>query len=155
MLRRTAFKPKLQPARPCKQYTGANPSAPRAQAVRIADGAAQIVVPIEKENALQHEGYMNLVRAMKCAHCGRPPRSEFCHSDQGKGKGLKTDCRRGWPGCKDDLSSNREGCHTLIGSRGVFTQAQRRLLEDKYAAQTRAAIVTAGAWPKRLPRWIE
>lgn len=89
MLRRTAFKPKLPPPRPCKQYTGANPSAPRAQAVRIADGRARLVLPIAKENALQHLGYMALVRQLPCARCGffRKGFVQFCHADQGKGHG--------------------------------------------------------------------
>lgn len=155
MLRRTPFKSKAPAPRQAKAYTGSNPSALRAPAVRIADQCDRLVVPLSKEEALQHLGYMDLVRAMHCAHCGKAPRSQFCHSDAGKGTGLKTDCRRGWPGCGDDITRNQEGCHTLIGSRGVFTKVQRRLLEDKYAAQTRAAILAAGTWPARLPRWIE
>lgn len=116
---------------------------------------SELRVPLPKEEPVQHQGYMDLVRAMPCAHCGRPPRSAFCHSDMGKGKGIKTDCRLGWPGCHDDLGRNREGCHTLIGSRGVFTKEQRRTLEATYSARTRAAIVAAGKWPPRLPRWEE
>ena len=144
---------KRPPPRPARQWTADElPGARVPVVVPVVD--AQIA-PAAKENALQHEGYMNLVRAMPCAHCGRPPRSEFCHADAGKGKGIKTDCRRGWPGCKDDLSANREGCHTLIGSRGVFAKERRRALEDRYAAQTRAAIIAAGTWPARLPKWSE
>jgi hypothetical protein len=121
----------------------------------VAPAVDAAIAPQPKENALQHSAYMDLVRAMRCAHCGRPPRSDFCHADFGKGTGIKTDCRRGWPGCKDDPGANREGCHTLIGSRGVFTKEQRRALEERYGAQTRAAIIAAGAWPARLPRWPE
>lgn len=154
-MKRTSFRGNTPPR--SKQWTADELPGPRVpmQALRIPDGKARAIVSLPKENALQHQGYMNLVRAMKCAHCGKAPRSQFCHSDAGKGKGLKTDCRRGWPGCVDDLSRNREGCHTLIGSRGVYTKEQRRLLEDKYAAQTRAAILAAGTWPPRLPVWKE
>lgn len=104
-------------------------------------------VRISKEVPLQHEGYFNLVRAMPCAHCGRAPRSQFCHADMGKGAGLKTDCRRGWPGCAT--------CHYLVGSTGTFKRAERRELEERYGTQTRRAIVAAGLWPARLPRWAE
>lgn len=146
-MKRTGFSPKpyqRQPKAPLVPVTSCNTGPVEREPVRIS-----------KEVPLQHEGYFNLVRAMPCAHCGRAPRSQFCHADMGKGAGLKTDCRRGWPGCGDDPRSGREGCHTLIGSRGVFTKEQRRALEDRYAAQTRAAIVAAGLWPARLPRWPE
>jgi hypothetical protein len=76
-----------------------------------------IVAPIEKENALQHEGYMRLVRLLPCAHCGIVGFSQFCHSDQGKGERIKTDCRRGWPGCGPHHDTM--GCHYLIGTTGT------------------------------------
>ena len=103
--------------------------------------------PIEKENAPQHEGYMDIVRAMPCAHCGKPPRSQFCHSDEGKGMGIKSDCRQGWPGCAE--------CHDAIGTRRIYPRNQRRALEAEMARQTRAQIEASGQWPKNLERWTE
>jgi hypothetical protein len=103
--------------------------------------------PIEKENALQHAAYMDLVRAMPCAHCGRAPRSQFCHTDETKGMGIKTDCRKGWPGC--------DACHYAIGTQRIYPRDERRALEARYAAQTRAAIQAAGLWPATLPLWSE
>lgn len=149
MLKRVPFKSKAQPARACKVWEGDAMPTPRppAPALRVNDGKARMVISLPKENALQHSTYMDLVRAMACAHCGKAPRSQFCHSDQNKGLAIKTDCRRGWPGCAK--------CHHLIGSTGMFRREHRRLLEDKYAAQTRAAILAAGTWPARLPRWEE
>lgn len=102
---------------------------------------------IEKENALQHAGYMDIVRAMSCAHCGRAPRSQFCHTDETKGMGIKTDCRKGWPGC--------DSCHYLIGTKRIYPRDERRALEAKLAAQTRTLILAAGLWPKTLPLWTE
>ncbi len=155
MLKRVPFKRKVdRPAARGRQWEG-GPITPRAPAPPIASRVAELVEPIDKEIALQDERYMNLVRAMACAHCGRPPRSQFCHRDQGKPKGKKTDCRQGWPGCGDDLMRNRIGCHTLVCSSGKFTKEQRRLLEDRYAAQTRAEIIRRGLWPATLPRWKE
>lgn len=102
---------------------------------------------IEKEGAVQHAGYMDLVRAMPCAHCGCAPRSQFCHTDETKGMGIKTDCRKGWPGCND--------CHHAIGTQRIYPKAERRALEALYAAETRASILNAGLWPKNLPLWTE
>lgn len=100
--------------------------------------------PIEKDNPLQHQGYMDIVRAMPCAHCGKPPRSVFCHSDEGKGMGIKSDCRQGWPGCAE--------CHDAIGTRRIYPHHQRRALEAEMARKTREQIEASGQWPKNLPK---
>lgn len=105
------------------------------------------VVTTPKENVIQHKGYMDLVRAMPCAHCGKAPRSVFCHSDMGKGTGIKTDSRRGWPGCTR--------CHELIGSTGKLGRNERRRLEDEYSAKARAQLLAEGTWPRSLPLWDE
>lgn len=102
---------------------------------------------VEKENLIQNAGYMDLVRAMPCAHCGAPPRSEFCHSDMGKGTGIKSDCREGWPGC--------HACHDAIGTRRIYPREQRRELEASMARKTRNQIETQGLWPSNLPKWSE
>ena len=107
--------------------------------------AAIIVVP--KAEILQHSGYMAIVRGFPCMHCGRAPRSQFCHADEGKGTSLKTDCRRGWPGCA--------ACHYLVGSTGKLGREGRRALEADYGARTRVQVLAAGLWPKRLPLWEE
>lgn len=122
---------------------------PRARAivVRVPGNDEVFVVPVPKEAPLQHSGYMNLVRAMACIHCFKPPRSEFSHADTGKGTGIRTDCRRGYPACK--------ACHYLIGSTGTLGKAERRRIELLYGAETRGKILAAGKWPKRLPLWSE
>lgn len=101
--------------------------------------------PQPKEDALQHQGYINAVRGLPCAHCGKGPRSEFCHSDEGKGMAIKSDCRTGWPGC--------HACHDAIGTQRIYPKDERRALEARYAAQTRYTILAAGLWPKNLPLW--
>lgn len=100
-----------------------------------------------KENLIQHAGYMAAVRQLPCAHCGKPGPSQFCHSDLGKGAGIKSDCREGWPGCAD--------CHYAIGTERIYAKPFRRVLEANYAARTRATIIAAGKWPVRLPLWTE
>jgi hypothetical protein len=116
-----------------------------------AGASSGLAVP--KEQVLESAAYENLVRAMPCAHCGQPPRSQFCHTDMGKGLGIKTDVRRGWPGCGPH--GHEPGCHWLLGTSGRIPRAQRRELEARYAAQTRAAILAAGKWPKSLPLFTE
>lgn len=146
-MKRSGFKPKV--------YTPPPPPPVRAlvQPVSYARISANDTVPaVEKENPLRSEAYRELVRAMPCMHCGRPPRSQFCHADQGKGLGLKTDDRRGWPGCGPH-GDHHPGCHWLVGTSGRIPKAERRALEERYGAQTRAAILAAGKWPKNLPLW--
>lgn len=151
-MKRSSMRPKLPP-RPDRSAEFAS-YAPRHQgasrAVMVANLDARMTVPVPKLAYVQHEGYMNIVRRMACAHCGRAAPSQFCHSDEGKGAMLKTDCRDGWPGCAD--GPGRIGCHTLIGSTGAFTRDQRRHLEASYAKATRAAVLATGQWPKDLPQ---
>ncbi len=139
MLRRSSFK---RPA-----YTP-KPSAPLQPLERpvIRNRTSGIVVRA-KECAVQSAAYMDLVRDMPCDRCGHPPRSQFCHSDEGKGMRIKTDCRRGWPGCA--------ACHFLVGSTGHLGREGRRQYEAEASARTRARIIAAGTWPARLPMWGE
>ena len=126
-----------------RSYPTAIPESQRRNAV-FARMDVPATPPIDKENAPQHAGYMNLVRALPCAHCGKPPRSVFCHSDEGKGMGIKSDCRQGWPGCPE--------CHDAIGTQRIYPKKQRRALEAEMARQTRELIEKSGQWPKTLPR---
>lgn len=121
---------------------------PLERQVRYATPANEPVFAQPKEGVIEHEGYKRLVRQLPCAHCGIEGYTQFCHSDEGKGMGIKTDSRRGWPGCgpHGDIA----GCHYLIGSTGTFTREERRELESRYAAQTRDAIIASGEWPVDL-----
>jgi hypothetical protein len=110
--------------------------------------AAMTAAP--KPDSLQHEGYMRLVRTFPCEHCGRAGPSEFAHADQGKGQGIKSDCRIGTSLCKW-RSPEEPGCHWLIGTKRIYPKAQRRELEEQMAARTRARVIAAGQWPKNLP----
>jgi hypothetical protein len=127
-----------------RSYPTAIPLAQRRNAV-FARMDVPAAPPIDKENAPQHQGYMDLVRALPCAHCGKAPRSQFCHSDEGKGMGIKSDCRLGWPGCPE--------CHDAIGTHRIYPRHQRRALEAEMARQTRAQIESMGLWPKDMEKW--
>lgn len=105
-----------------------------------------------KENALQHAGYMEAVRDLGyCMLCRRSCRPQFCHADMGKGERIKTDVRRGWPGCGPGPWG--PGCHWLVGTSGTYTKEERRALEEDLGQRTRAAVIAAGTWPARLPKW--
>lgn len=119
----------------------------------VISAVGDAVVAQPKEGALQHEAYMAAVRTLRCAHCGYPPPSQFCHSDEGKGGMLKTDCRRGWPGCGPRLGEI--GCHALLGSTGKLGKDVRRALENLYSMRTRVEIRSRGLWPASLPEWSE
>lgn len=111
--------------------------------------------PVEKENAVRHEGYRRLVAQLNCAWCGRQGRSNHAHENSGKGKGLKVDDRRAMPLCVDDMG--KSGCHTAFdqyalidGGRDAHVELGRAM-----AKATRQFIRNAGRWPKDLPHWIE
>jgi len=140
--KRPAYTPR--PQREQDETPSATPDHPRKASAARMSLCTSHAAPIDKENAPQHLGYMNLVRALPCAHCGKAPRSVFCHSDEGKGMGIKSDCRQGWPGCHE--------CHDAIGTQRIYHKEKRRALEAEMARQTRALIEASGQWPKSLPK---
>lgn len=104
--------------------------------------------PILKEAAIQSGPYMRAAKALGyCMRCGRPSAGpgglDFCHADLGKGQSIKTDVRRGWPGCR--------ACHEVVGR--CLPKPIRRAVEYLLGALTRACVLEAGTWPARLPMW--
>ena len=109
--------------------------------------------PCPKENAITSPAYQAAVRQLPCMRCGIVGFTQFCHADEGKGMGIKTDDRRGWPGCGPH--GQEPGCHWYVGTSGNLKQAERRALEAAYAAKTRALVLAQGNWPKKLPPFNE
>lgn len=143
LTRRTPLRSKPKAwVKPERRLTVAN-TLPLPRATMATDFAPAATAP--KEQTLQHQGYINLVRSMRCIRCGAAPRSQFCHADEGKGQGIKSDCRLGWPGCAD--------CHWLVGTARIYGKAERRALETDYGRRTRESVIACGLWPKRLPLW--
>lgn len=128
-----------RPTARTKQWDGdAMPSqSPRIE-LRIADTRARATITLPKDAPARNKAYLRMVAALKCAHCGRPGPSQAAHSDQGKGLAIKASDYETFPLCAD--APGRRGCHSLIGSSGAFTREQRRTLERKYVAQTRAEL---------------
>lgn len=147
-MKRSPFKvqrpPGSRPPRAAKQIGEGYTIRPRAIAVAVA-GPARATVRVPKAAMLQHEGYMAAVRSLPCYRCHKPPRSQFCHADEGKGTGIKSDCRLGWPGCGN--------CHFYIGTVRALGKADRRKWEAEAGRATRATIRDLGLWPASLPAW--
>lgn len=145
-MKRTPFKRPTPPPSSArtKQYQGKGPTPRAAARARAAPAAA--IRPAPKERVCKSAAYEAAVRKLPCFGCrtAAVPR-QFCHADEGKGTGIKTDVRRGWPGCP--------ACHHHVGSTGKLGKAGRRLFEDEAAAYARAAVAAAGEWPARLPPW--
>ena len=146
MLARRPFTQQPKPERAPRAWPGLQSFKP----VTRCDGAG---TAHPKENVVVSEAYRNIVRGLPCMRCGYPPRSQFCHTDEGKGAHIKTDDRRGWAGCGPRIGS--QGCHFLVGTSGTFAKAVRRALDDEYAAKTRETVIRLGLWPKNLPEYGE
>jgi len=148
-MKRSGFRSKLPPRRPAKQIEDYTPR-PRAVAVAVTPLSA-MVMTIPKQNPLQHEAYMAAVRKLPCVRCGIVGFTQFCHADEGKGMGIKTDCRLGWPGCGPH--DGQPGCHWWIGTSGLLGRDDRRAFERRAGILTREAIRFMGQWPASLPAW--
>ena len=147
-LKRTAFKPKAPLIQPRVER---EPKPLAALTRSFTYEGTTSGEPVEKENASQSGAYIAAAKAIgRCMNCHLTGPLEFCHRDQGKGFGIKTDVREGWPGC--------HVCHGLFGGHnggGRMQREERRERELELARRTRAAILAAGNWPKNLPLWKE
>lgn len=154
MMRRIAMKPGNGFARP--RYV-APPSAPARPATRRASYAGETTgKPIDKDDFVVCEAYRRLVRQMPCFRCGISGYTQFCHTDLGKGMGLKTDDRGGWPGCGLRPGPGGElidGCHHYVGRE--MSREDRRAFEAEASRSTRAAVFNSGMWPIGLEMLAE
>lgn len=150
MLRRSGFK---RPERPPQVPAVLRPLVKPVNYASIS--ANDPVVSVAKENPLRSEAYRRLVAAMPCAHCLKPHRSQHAHENDGKGKAQKLDDRRGMPLCADE--PGQVGCHTRFDRYQLIPGGRPAhvALGKKLAAQTRAAVLASGKWPKNLPLWSD
>ena len=129
--------------------------APARGTVRVSERSVGFIT-VPKSQPVQHKKYMEVVRGLACAHCRRVGPSQFCHSDLGKGSGIKSDCREGWPGCGPHLRGFRmvSGCHYLVGTQRIYPKEKRREIEARMARETRKKVKAMGLWPEDL-EWYE
>lgn len=136
-----------KPAPRSKQYDGPTPT-PRVFVLRR-DSSVRAVVSLPKEAPKRSREYLRWVASRPCCHCGRPGPSQAAHADEGKGMGLKSSDETAHPLCAD--APGRQGCHSILGASGMLQRDQRRRLERNYGAATKAAAISAYAWPKDWP----
>lgn len=146
-MKRSSFKPKLPPARPVKQYDGANPSAPRAPAVRIADQRAHAVVGIPKREYVRSRVLLDNVRLLeRCNFCFRIRGVMACHSNwaiHGKGKSVKADDNRIAAGCDE--------CHRELDQGNTYTEAEKQRAWWVAHKLTVCQLLAARLWPADVP----
>lgn len=145
-MRRTAFRKEGPTLKPAREWTGEyRPERPSAVMARC----DAVVRAVPKENASQSGPYMRAAKGLGyCMRCGvqvvpMTGALDFCHADLGKGTGIKTDVRLGWPGCRF--------CHETVGRE--MLKPVRRAVELLLGVMTRAAVIEAGTWPAKLPMW--
>ena len=155
-MKRTGFKPKTYKQAPRaerepvvytpipldqRRGTMANVS----KLLTIADGA------YSKHDSLRSEQYRREVAKLRCAHCGKPDRSQHAHENEQKGKGQKLDDRRAMPLCADEPLA--EGCHTKFDQYRLIPGGREAhvVLGRQYAWLTRTLVRALGLWPKNLP----
>ena len=108
---------------------------------------------LKKDAPARSEAYRRIVAAMPCIHCGIAGYSQHAHANAGKGKGIKTDDRMGFPLCA--ARPGVEGCHAAFDQYQLLPGGRDEHAEagERWAERTRAAVLEAGVWPERLPHW--
>ncbi len=154
-VRSTTFKRRIPERRHERQWIGrtGDLTPPKATMGGSVSGA-----PVPKDEPIQDERYMAVVRKMRCFRCHIEGYTQFCHSDEGKGLSIKSDCRYGWPGCGPHPihdGSIDPGCHWFVGTSGKLSRAERRAFEACASAETRDEVWRAGLWPPGLPTMLE
>jgi hypothetical protein len=116
-------------------------------------GAASKGMP--KAEILECEAYRRAVAALPCIWCGIADYSQHAHLNLGKGMGLKTDDRTGFPLCctRPDI----EGCHVAYDQYRLVDSGREahRDYGLEWGRITRHTILESGHWPQRLPLWSE
>ena len=111
-------------------------------------------IVIAKENAVESEPYRRLVAQLPCLWCGISGYSQHAHLNMGKGMGLKTDDRTGFPLCCS--RPGIEGCHVAYDQYRLLESGGREAHRE-YGIEagrfTRDQILKAGLWPKKVPLW--
>lgn len=122
--------------------------------VTMAPGAGTTGIAVLKEHAIESEPYRRLVAELPCFWCGISGYSQHAHLNYGKGLGLKTDDRTGFPLCCS--RPGIEGCHVAYDNYRLLESGGREAHRE-YGIEagrfTREQILKAGLWPKKLPLW--
>lgn len=109
----------------------------------------------EKDVILRSEAYRRATAGMRCMWCGIAGFSQHAHLNLGKGLGLKTDDRTGFPLCA--CRPGVEGCHAAYDQYRLVPGGREghRVYGLEWGRITRAEILSLGLWPINLPHWQE
>ena len=124
--------------------------------VSMAQGSGTTGISVLKEKVVESEPYRRLVAELPCLWCGISGYSQHAHLNLGKGLGMKTDDRTGFPLCCS--RPGIEGCHVaydqyrLLESGGREAHREYGLEAGRF---TREQVLKAGLWPPRVPKWVE
>lgn len=122
--------------------------------VVMSSGPGATDIAIVKECAVESEPYRRLVAQLPCLWCGISGYSQHAHLNMGKGLGLKTDDRTGFPLCCS--RPGIEGCHVAYDNYRLLESGGREAHRE-YGIEagrfTRDQILKAGLWPKKVPLW--
>lgn len=118
-------------------------------------GGASTGLVVPKAEILICEAYRRAVAALPCMWCGVCGFSQHAHLNLGKGMGLKTDDRTGFPLCC--ARPGIEGCHIPYDQYRLMEggREQHRAYGLEWGRITRHTILESGQWPARLPFWSE
>jgi len=121
---------------------------------RAAPRAAELVT-VAKEDIQTSEAYRRAVASLRCVWCGIEGYSQHAHLNLGKGFGLKTDDRTGFPLCC--TRPGVEGCHVAYDQYRMVPGGRdaHRAYGLEWGRITRAEIQSRGLWPAKLPLWQE
>lgn len=130
-----------------KPYTGINPSAARAPAVRVPDLRSRAVVPIEKHEYVRSAGLMKAYRLIPCQSCGAND-GTVCgaHSNwhpHHKGGAIKADDNRAASLCVR--------CHSMLDQGSALTLEAKRRLWWRAHASSCVLLAKLRLWPKAVP----
>lgn len=88
--------------------------------------------PDAKEKTARSTTYRRRVAELACILCHKPGPSQCAHPNAGKGMGIKASDLECFPLCPD--------CHREFDQGALFTKAERREIEQRWAAQTRKQL---------------
>lgn len=124
--------------------------------VLMVPGAGTTGIAVRKEKAIESEPYRRLVALLPCMWCGIEGYSQHAHLNYGKGLGMKTDDRTGFPLCCSRLGVER--CHVAYDNYRLLESGGREAHREyglEAGCFTREQVQKAGLWPTSLPRWVE
>jgi len=87
---------------------------------------------------VRSEKHRRAVAGLPCVHCGIEGYSQAAHANTGKGMGMKSCDFDTFPLCAD--RPGVRGCHSQFDQGALFSKHERREVEQRWIAHTRASL---------------